>query len=95
MRGLYITLITRNLIIDFSHMRQLEALIFLHLLFFFVFASKFHQISQNSAKSCVVLVQKVQLFVLENHDICKNELRYKYISYERAHEKADEQFYEE
>ena len=55
----------------------------------FVLAPKFPQISLNSAKSCVVLLQKGQLFVLENHDICKNKLRYKNISYETAHEKAD------
>ena len=61
----------------------------------FVLALKFPQISQNSAKSCVVLLQKEQLFVLENHDFCKNELKYQSISYERACEKADLQFFKE
>ena len=61
----------------------------------FVLALKFPLISQNSAKSCVVLLQKGQLFVLKNHDICKNKLKYQNISYERANEKAELQFYEE
>jgi len=67
-----------------------------HFLFFkipsssvFVLTLKFLHISQNSAKSCVVLLQKGQLFVLKNQDVCKNELRYKTMSYQRAHEKAD------
>jgi len=34
--------------------------------------AKVSQISQNSAKSCVVLLQKGQLFILEKHDACKN-----------------------
>ena len=55
----------------------------------FVLALKFPQISQNSAKSCVVLLQKEQLLVLENHGFYKNELKYHSISYERACEKAD------
>ena len=55
----------------------------------FVLAIKFPQISQNSAKSCVVLLQKGQLFALENHDVCKNELKYQSISYVKACEKAD------
>ena len=55
----------------------------------FVLALKFPQISQNSAKSCVVLLQKEQLLVLENHDFHKNKLKYHSISYERACEKAD------
>ena len=42
----------------------------------FVLALKFPQISQNSAKSCAVLLQKGQLFVLENYDACKNKLEY-------------------
>ena len=63
--------------------------------FIFVLALKFSQISQNSAKSCVVLLQKGQLFVLKNHDVCKNKLKYQNISYERANEKAELQFYEE
>ena len=73
-----------------------------HFLFFkiplssvLVLALKFPQISQNSAKSCVVLLQKGQLFVLKNHDVCKNKLKYQNISYERAYEKAELQFYEE
>ena len=44
--------------------------------FIFVLTLKFPQISQNSAKSCVVLLQKEQIFVLENHDLCKNKLKY-------------------
>ena len=60
----------------------------------FVLALKFPQISQNSAKSCVVLLQKGQLFVLENYDACKNKLKYKNISYEKAYEKAELQFFE-
>ena len=55
----------------------------------FVLTLKFPQISQNSAKSCVVWLQKGQLFVLENHDVCKIKLKYQNISYERAYEKAD------
>ena len=55
----------------------------------FVLASKFTQIFQNSAKSCVVLLQKEQLLVLENHDFYKNKLKYHSISYKRACEKAD------
>ena len=42
----------------------------------FVLALQFPLISQNSAKSCVVLLQKGQLFVLENYDACKNKLEY-------------------
>ena len=61
----------------------------------FVLALKFPQTSLNSAKSYVVLLKKRQLFVLKNHDICKNKLRFKNQSYERAHKKAEEQFYEE
>ena len=61
----------------------------------FVLALKFLQISQNSAKSCVVSLQKEQLFVLENHDFCKNRLKYQSISYKRACEKADLQFFKE
>jgi len=56
----------------------------------FVLALKFLLISQNSAKSCVVL-----LFVLKNHDIYKNKLKYQNIIDERANEKAELQFYEE
>ena len=66
-----------------------------HCLFFkipsssvFDLALKFPQISLNSAKSCVVLLQKEQIFVLENHDIYKNILKYKNINYERAHEQG-------
>ena len=55
----------------------------------FVLALKFPQISQNSAKSCVVLLQKEQLLVLENHDFCKNRIKCQSISYVRACEKAD------
>ena len=55
----------------------------------FVLALKFPQISQNSAKSYVVSLQKAQLFVLENHDLCKNKLKYQNISYGRSIEKAD------
>ena len=54
----------------------------------FVLALKFTHISQNSAKSCVVLLQKEQLLVLENHDFCKNKSKYQSISYVRACEKA-------
>ena len=61
----------------------------------FVLALKFSQIPQNSAKSCVVLLQKKQLLVLENHDFCKNKSRYQSISNERAREKADQQFLKE
>ena len=61
----------------------------------FVLALKFPQISQNAAKSCVVSLQKKQLFVLKNHDFCKNELKYQSISYKRACEKADLQFFKE
>ena len=57
----------------------------------FVLALKFTQISQNSAKSCVVLLQKDQLFVLKNHDFCKNKLKYPSISYKKACEKAERQ----
>jgi len=42
----------------------------------FVLALKFPQISQNSAKSCAVLVRKGQTFVLENYDARKNKLKY-------------------
>ena len=73
-----------------------------HFLFFqipsssvFVLALKFPQISQNSAKSCVVSLQKEQLFVLENHDFCKYELIYQSISYKRTCKKAYIQFFEE
>ena len=55
----------------------------------FVLASQFPQISQNSAKSCVVSLQKEQFLVFENHDFCKNELNYQSTSYKRACEKAD------
>ena len=55
----------------------------------FVLALKFPQVSQNSAKSCVVLLQKEQLLVLENHNFCKNKLKYQSISYEIACEKAE------
>ena len=55
----------------------------------FVLALKFPQISQNSAKSYVVLSQKGQLFVLENQDLCKNKLKSQNISYGRSIEKAD------
>ena len=55
----------------------------------FVLALKFTQISQNSAKSCVVLLRKEQLLALKNHDFWKNELKYQSISYVRACEKAD------
>ena len=55
----------------------------------FVLALKFSQISQNSAKSCVVLLQKEQLLVPENHDSRKNKSKYQSISNERACEKAD------
>ena len=58
-------------------------------------ALKFTQISQNSAKSCVVLLQKEQLLVLENHDFCKKRLKYQSISYVRACEKSDQQFSKE
>merc|ERR1712002_1142696 len=61
----------------------------------FVLALKFTQISQNSAKSCVVLLQKEQLLVLENHDFCENRYKYQSISYVRAYEKADQQFIKE
>ena len=60
----------------------------------FVLALKFLQISQNSAKSCAVLLQKGQLFDLENYDTCKNKLEYLNISYEKAYEKAELQFFE-
>ena len=61
----------------------------------FVLAFKFLQISQNSAKSCIVLLHKGQLLVLENHDICKEKLKYQNISHVRAYEKVELQFYEE
>ena len=61
----------------------------------FVLALKFPQISQNSAKSCVVLLQNGQLFILKNHDVRKNKLKYQNISYERANERAELQFFEE
>ena len=57
---------------------------FLHLLFF-VLVLKF---PQKPAKSCVVLLLKGQLFVLENHGICKNRLKYQNINYERAYLKS-------
>ena len=59
----------------------------------FVLAFKFLHISQNSAKFCVILLQKEQLFNLKNHGVCKNKLRYQNISNEKAYEKADQQFY--
>ena len=55
----------------------------------FVLALKLSQISQNSAKPYVVLLQKGQLFVLENHDFCKNKLKHQNISYGRSIGKAD------
>jgi len=55
----------------------------------FVLALNFPQKSQKSAKSCVVLFLKRQLFVFENHSIYKNRLKYKIISYKRAYQKAD------
>ena len=55
----------------------------------FVLGLKFTQISLNSAKSCVVLLQKEQLLVLENHVFRKNELIYQSKSYVKACEKAD------
>ena len=55
----------------------------------FVLTLKFLQKSQKSAKSCVVLLLKGQLFVLENHGICKNRLKYQNMSYEIAYKKAD------
>ena len=55
----------------------------------FVLALKILQISQNSAKSCVVLLQKEQLLILENQDFCKNKSEYQSISYERACDKLD------
>ena len=61
----------------------------------FVLASKFSQISQNSAESCVVLVPKEQWFISENHNICRNKLKYQIISYERAYEEADQPIFEE
>ena len=63
--------------------------------FVFVLALKFSQISQNSAKSWVVLLQNGQLFVLRNSDVCKNKLKYQNISNARAYEKAELQFDEE
>jgi len=38
----------------------------------FILALKFPLISQNSAKSCEVLLQKGQFFVLKIHDVCRN-----------------------
>jgi len=55
----------------------------------FVLALKFPQISQNSAKPGVVLLQKGQLFALENHDVCKKKLKYQNISYKIVYEKAE------
>ena len=55
----------------------------------FVLALEFPQISQNSAKSCAVLLQKEQLLVLKNHDFCKNRLKYQSINDKIACEKAD------
>ena len=51
---------------------------------FLHFPFLFWQISLSSAKSCVVLLQKGQLFVFENHDIFKNKLRYKNTSYKKG-----------
>ena len=61
----------------------------------FVLALKFPQISQNSAKSSVVSLQKEQLFVVENHDFCKSKWRYQNVSYERPCEKTDFQLFKE
>ena len=61
----------------------------------FVLALKFPQISQNSAKSCLVLLQKGQSSILENHDVGENKQKHANISYERAYEKAELQFYKE
>ena len=55
----------------------------------FVLALKFPQISQNSAKSYVVLLQKEQLLALEDHDFCENKLKYQSISNVRACENAN------
>ena len=40
------------------------------------------------------MLQKGQLLVLKNHDVCKNELKYQNLSYERAYKKAELQFFE-
>lgn len=50
----------------------------------FVLALKFPQKSQKSAKSCVVLLLKGQLFVLENHGIHENRLKYQNRNCKRA-----------
>ena len=61
----------------------------------FILALKFSQISQNSVESCIVLIQKGQFFILENHDVCRNKLEYQNIRFESAYEKAELQFYKE
>ena len=55
----------------------------------FVLTLKFPQISQNSAKSYLVLLQKEQLLVLKDHDFCENKLKYQSISNVRACENAN------
>ena len=55
----------------------------------FVSALKFLQKSQKSAKSCVVLFLKKQVFVLENHGICKERLKYQNMIYKRAYFKSE------
>ena len=61
----------------------------------FVLPLKFPQISQNSVKSCVVSLKEGQLFVLDNHNVYKNKLKYQNMSFERAYKKAELQFYKE
>ena len=57
---------------------------FLHFLFFV--GLKVPE-SLKSAKSCVLLLPKGQLF--ETYSVCKNSLRYQKLSYERAYQNTD------
>ena len=41
------------------------------------------------------MVLKGHQFISENYDICENKLKHQIISYERAFEQADQQFFEE
>ena len=50
----------------------------------FVLTFQFPQESRKSEKSFVVLILKEQLFVLKNHGIFKNRLKYQYINCKRA-----------
>ena len=55
----------------------------------FVFALMLPQITHKSAKSYVVMLLKGQLFVLENHSIYKNKLKYQNITVKKLSLKAD------